>query len=479
MVFGSIEIWLMLPVILVIYYLLPSKYRWSILLLGSFAYLGYFSIPFMIYATIFGIANYFFGNILDSMKEGKPRKRVYQLFLVLNIGQLVVYKYIDFLTDNLNNILDLFHGHEIPYLKLLVPIGISYFTFQGIGYIINVYRRHEKPEKHLGHFLIYTLFFPKIISGPIERSERFLPQLKNPRNFSPEMFKRGTQLIMFGMIKKLVIAERLSIIVNNVYGNLDDYTGIALVMVMFLQTIYLYMDFSGYTDIAIGIANLFGLNLTDNFIRPFFSRTVSEYWRRWHMSLSHWCNDYIFKTIIFKRRRWGKKASVYGVFVTFLIIGIWHGAEWTFVIIGLLQGIAINYEFFTKRWRLRMGEKVPLWLNNSVSRFLTFTFLSFSHIFFFSHSLSDAGYFIGHMFDFKDMVLVGNNLGLIQREVIIVAIAIIVIFLIEAVEERGHDLLISLTKTPLWFKWLAYYVIIFLIIKYGMFATTNFIYFQF
>jgi len=479
MVFGTLEIWLALPLAVILFYMLPPKYRWSILLIGSILYLGYYSVAFLIYASVYALANYGFGRVLNVISNEKIRKRLYLLFLILNIGQLVFYKYINFLVENINWIVSAFSPKDIPYINLLVPIGISYFTFQCIGYIVNVYRRIEVPEKHLGYFLIYNLFFPKILSGPIERSERFLPQLRNPKPFSTDLFKAGSKLILFGMLKKLVIAERLATIVNNVYGDINDFSGYALIAVLFLQTIYLYTDFSGYTDIALGIASLFGIQLTDNFNRPFFSRNVSEFWRRWHISLSSWCNDYIFKTIILKRRRWGQKAAVYGVFVSFFVIGLWHGPMWTFVMIGILQGIAINYEFFTKRTRLKIGAKIPKPLNNGISMFLTFAFAGISNTFFFSHSFHDSLYFLGHMFNIKNSVLVGNKLGLEHRDIVIVFIAIVILFIIELLEENGFKLMDRLNKRPLWFKWVTYYLIMFIILMFGKFATTNFIYFQF
>ena len=479
MVFGTLEIWLLLPLFLILYYLLPHRFRWTVLLTGSFLYLGYYSVPFLVYAVVYALANYLFGFILDRQSNQVFRKRLYLFFLILNIGQLVFYKYINFLIENLNWVASSFSNESIPYLDILVPIGISYYTFQCIGYIVNIYRRTEKPEKHAGYFLIYNLFFPKILSGPIERSERFLPQLRNPSPFSEVKFKMGLKLILFGFFKKLVIAERLGVIVNNVYGNLDEYTGFALVIVMLIQAIYIYADFSGYTDIALGIAGLFGISLTDNFNRPFFARNVSEFWRRWHISLSMWCNDYIFKTIIFKRRRWGKMASVYGVFITFLVIGIWHGAMWTFVVLGLLQGIAINYEFFTKRKRLTIGAKLPRLMNDTLSRLFTYVFFSFSLIFFFSHSFGDSIYFVTHLFDLRDLVIVGNDLGLELRHVWIAAIAIIVLLVIEFIEEEGFSILDYIHSQPLWLRWVIYYGIIIIIIMYGQFATTNFIYIQF
>jgi D-alanyl-lipoteichoic acid acyltransferase DltB (MBOAT superfamily) len=248
---------------------------------------------------------------------------------------------------------------------------------------------------------------------------------------------------------------------------------------MFIQAIYIYADFSGYTDIALGIAKLFGINLTDNFNRPFFARNVSDFWRRWHISLSSWCNDYIFKTIIFKRRKWGQKAAVYGVFVTFIIIGIWHGAMWTYVILGILQGLAINYEFFTKRTRLRIGSKIPIFWNNFFSRVVTYTFMSFSLIFFFSKSFPDSIYFVKNMFVFKDNSLIGNDLGLEHKHIYIVSVAILIVFIIQIFEERGIRLIEKIESKPLWLRWTSYYLIIYIILMFGMFATTNFVYLQF
>lgn len=479
MLFGSIEFWVILPLAVVLFYVMPIRYRWTILLGGSMLYLGYLSIPFLVYAIIYAVANYFFGIILGNQTDEVKRRRYYLLFLAINITQLVGYKYINFLIENINYLTGIFDVQEIPYLKILVPVGISYYTFQCIGYIININRKLEKPEKNLGYFLIYNLFFPKILSGPIERSERFLPQIRNLQPASPELIKQGLFLMLLGAFKKLIIAERLSVIVNSVYGNIGSFSGFPLIEVFIIQAIYIYTDFSGYTDIALGMAGLFGIKLTDNFNRPFFSTNVTNFWRRWHMSLSLWCNDYIFKTVIFKRRKWGTKAAVYGVFVTFLIIGIWHGPMWTFVILGLLQGIAINYEFFSKRTRLKIGSKIPVFWNNAVSRIITYLFFSFSLIFFFGHSLKDSLYFIRHLFDFKNSVMSGNNLGLEHRNVVIAIIAIIIMLVLEALEERGLRIIQRFEQMPRWARWTFYYVLIFIIFLYGQFATTNFIYFQF
>ncbi len=479
MLFGSLEFWLVLPITIVLYYLIPARLRWVVLLLFSIGYLGYLSISFLIYALTFASLNYGFGIILSRSSQPYTRKFLYNIFLIINIGQLVFYKYLDFIIENLNLLANLANAKEIPYLDILVPIGISYYTFQCIGYLINIYRKVERPETHYGYFLIYNIFFPKILSGPIERSEKFLPQIRNPLSPSAELFKEGLYRLLMGIFKKLIIAERLSVIVFNTYPNIENFTGFALLEIMFIQAIYIYTDFSGYTDIALGMASFFGIKLTDNFNRPFFATTVTNFWRRWHISLSLWCNDYIFKSIIFRRRRWGTTASVYGVFITFLIIGLWHGPLWTFVILGILQGLAINYEFFTKKARLRIGNKIHLFWNNMVSRMITYAFFSFSLIFFFAESLEDSLYFVVHLFIFENSSISGNNLGLERRNVLIVVIAAIVLFVIEALEERGYKVFDKVKLLPAWSRWIVYYLIVVIIFVFGKFATTNFVYFQF
>ncbi len=477
MLFYSLDFWLVLPIGILMYHLTPFKYRWGLLLLGSIVFIGFISVSFLFYVVIFSIVNYYFGIILD--KQNNPLKtKLYHWFLAVNIVQLVLFKYINFLIDNVNVIGRLFH-FNIPYLNIIIPVGISYYTFQSIGYLINIYRNVEKPEKHFGYFLIYNLFFPKFMSGPIERSNKFFPQIHRPNRINPVDFEQGILLIISGFFKKLIIAERLSVIVNNVYGQLDHFTGYPLWVVMFLQTIYIYADFSGYTDIALGIGKLLGLNLTNNFMRPFFSPNVSVFWRRWHISLSSWFNDYMFKTLMFKKRKWGKMAAVYAVFLTFLVIGLWHGPNWTFVILGILQGIAINYEFFTKRTRKKIGAKIPEFWNKFLSRIITFTFMSFSLIFFFSPNMKKATYFVSHLFDFKHSKLFGNNLGLDHHNILIFLIAFFSLMLIEALGERGINLSVKISNKPFWLRWSLYYGIVLVIFLYSYFATSNFIYVRF
>ena len=478
MILYTLSFWIILFTGLIIYYLLNARNKWTLLLGGSIIFIGAISLPFLLYALLFSIANYYFGLVLSGENEPAKRKRLYLLFLIINIGQLAFFKYLNFIIENLNVVTSVFNFH-LPYIKLIVPLGISYYTFQSIGYIINIYRKTEKPEKHFGYFLIYNLLFPKFLSGPIERSNRFFPQLHNLPKINPVLFEEGVLFILTGFFKKLIIAERLSVVVNNLYSNLDQFNGYPLWIIMFLQTIYIYTDFSGYTDIALGIGKLLGINLTNNFNRPFFSPNVSVFWRRWHISLSSWFNDYMFKTIMFKKRKWGNMAAIYAVFMTFLVIGIWHGANWTFVILGLLQGIAISYEYFTKRTRLKIGSKIPRFLNDNISRLITFTFMSFSLIFFFAPNFKSAQYYVSHLFYIKGSKLIGHNLGLDHYNLLILGIAFIVLIVIETINEYGYNLRKILMAKSFWLRWSIYYAIILIIFLYSYFSTSNFIYAKF
>lgn len=478
MIFYTPNFWFIFLTGLIAYYLTNAKSKWTLLLGGSIIFIGALSLPFLLYALLFTVANYYFGLALFRKNEPEKRKRLYLLFLIINIGQLAFFKYLNFIIENLNVVTSLFNFH-LPYIKLLVPLGISYYTFQSIGYMINVYRKTEKPEKHFGYFLIYNLLFPKFLSGPIERSNRFFPQLHNLPKINPVLFEEGVLFILTGFFKKLIIAERLSVVVNNLYGNLDHFNGYPLWIIMFLQTIYIYTDFSGYTDIALGIGKLLGFNLTNNFNRPFFSPNVSVFWRRWHISLSSWFNDYMFKTIMFKKRKWGNMAAIYAVFMTFLVIGIWHGANWTFVILGLLQGIAISYEYFTKRTRLKIGSKIPRFLNDNISRLITFIFMSFSLIFFFAPNLQDAIYYVTHLFNFSGSKIIGHNLGLDHYNLGVLVVAFLSLIVIETLIEYGYDLKNSISNKPFWLRWTAYYGLTIIIFLFSYFSTSNFIYAKF
>jgi D-alanyl-lipoteichoic acid acyltransferase DltB (MBOAT superfamily) len=280
------------------------------------------------------------------------------------------------------------------------------------------------------------------------------------------------------LFKKVVIGNNLVAPVFGVYDDLYSFTGIPLLTVWLIQAIHIYCDFSGYTDMALGSAKILGINLIDNFNRPFFAKTVGEFWRRWHISLSMWCNDFIFSPFIVKYRKMGNKAAIWGIFITFFVIGIWHGANWTFVMLGVLQGIAIIYEFYTKRKRLEIAGKLNPNFVVATSRIIVYLFFSFSLIFFNAHSIQDSWYFITHMFSGLEFKLTGHDFIYKKGDFILAMVAFAIIFVLEIFQEKGVDVSKYFLEKPWWVRWLGYYLLIILIYYYSG-GQETFVYLQF
>lgn len=439
MEFFSIEFLVYLLISLILYYFIKPKYRWLILLVASLIFIFSFSAKFLLFTTGFALLNYLFGITISKSNPGKFRSFWYQIGIWINIGLLVFYKYTNFLLENLLSFLgkDL-QNMETPILKLIVPLGISFYTFQAIGYLIDVNRGTRPAETNPAKFILFIVYFPKFISGPVERTKTLLPQLNKEQIWNESLFNEGILQMIWGFFKTIVVSDRLAIIVNGVNTNLYESSGLLLKINFFVQFLYLYFNFSGYTDIVLGISKLFGINLTINFNRPLFANSVSNYWRRWHISLTTWCNEYIFKRVILKRKKWGEWASVYGVFITFLIIGIWHGANWNFVILGILQGIAINYEFFTKKTRLELVQKIPLWVNLSLSRFLTFIFICVSHVFFYAKDINSSLYYFSNMFKSSNDRLISTFFEFTLKDLIIASLGFLIVLFSEYRDETGR-----------------------------------------
>ena len=446
---------------------------------ASVVFISFVSLNLVYFTILFVVINYFLGVGLQALFESEYRKRFFWFAIGLNVGILSFFKYINFIFENINYLLNLVPAQPaIPYLDLILPVGISYYTFQAIGYIIRINRGTEKAEKNFGIFATYLIFFPKFLSGPVERSNHFFPQMHAPAKFDNDQVTEGMRLLLWGLFKKVVIANNLVGPVMLIYNDMESYSGVPLIVVMFLQTIHLYCDFSGYTDMALGSAKLFGIDLAPNFNRPFFAKNVGELWRRWHMSLSSWCNDFIFTPFIVKYRKMGNKAAIIGIFLTFFIIGIWHGANWTFVVLGILQGIAISYEFYTKRKRLQIASKMNPKFVTIASRIITFTFFSFSLIFFNSHNIQDSWYFVTHLFSGVELKFLGHDFIFEKANFGIAMLSFLVLLLIDYQKEKGIDLREKIFYKPRIVRWSAYYVVIFLIYYYSGVEET-FVYLQF
>ncbi|WP_430936210.1 MBOAT family O-acyltransferase [Saccharicrinis sp. 156] len=449
-----------------------------ILCISSFFFIGAFSLSFLVYTSLFTLLNFMVGIGMDTLKDTK-RRYAYYLGQVLNIGGLVFFKYINFLVENVNVLLGGISGFEIPYADVLVPIGLSYYTFQAIGYLYTMYKTKEQAEKNLLDFTLYMFFWPKIVAGPIERHKNFLSQLKNPIEFDYTSVVTGGQLVLWGLFKKLVIGDTLGIIVSTTYNNVEHYQGVGLLLTFLIQPIQLYCDFSGYTDMALGFAKIFGVQLTDNFNRPFMARTVGEFWRRWHISLTTWCNTFIYNRVLLKHRKWGSNAIYYAIFVSFTFIGIWHGANWTFIFLGFLQVLALMYENKTKRWRSQLKYKISEPILKWGSRALVYLFFANSLVFFFAKSIRDVGYFYYNLMHLK-MDTNEGGASLRNPEFYLVFFMAIFVIVRDIIDEDKIKRLQScnVLKTNNVFRWTLYIFWIMFVVYFSK-NQTNFVYMQF
>lgn len=477
--FFSPEFFAFILLILILYYRFPTRWQNPIIFLSSSVFIGLLSVKFLIYTWIFILFTYFVAKILDRLKDNhKAKKWAFNVSVAIIIGALVFFKYTNMLLQSIEDIIAMVGGDgSINLLNVIIPLGISYYTFQALGYLLQVYRGIEKSENDLLIFANYYLFFPKFLSGPIEMSKHFLPQLHEPHTFNYDNFVDGLRLMMWGAFKKIVIADRLAVIVNSTYGGVEGANWGMIFITFIVQPFHIYCDFSGYTDIALGIGRTFGFKLTDNFNRPFFSPNVTVFWQRWHISLSSWCNEFIYKRLAFKHRRWKLWAGSYAIFVTFLVVGLWHGPRWNFLILGLLQGIAINYEYFTKKWRLKTFERYPAVVKKVVSSVIVFFFFACSLVFFNAVTFNDVTTFFKGLFSNIDIATLNDDF-LPTVDKVIVFFSLILLFIVDYMKERGNDLFKAINEWPVALRWLVYYVLVFMVLYMGS-PTSDFVYMQF
>jgi alginate O-acetyltransferase complex protein AlgI len=360
-------------------------------------------------------------------------------------------------------------------------VGVSYFILQGIGYLMNINLGWEKPERNFLHFLLYNVFYPRFISGPIDRSNRFLPQLHEKQSFDKDNVSEGFRLVLFGLVKKVVIANQLSAIVHGAFDTSADAESVHLLIAMLFQPLYLYFDFSGYTDIAIGIAKAFGIKIPMNFNRPFLAENMTNFWKRFHASLSSWFNDYIFMRTMFKYRKWKQNATTLALFVTWILFGIWHGAGWNFMFLGVLQALAVYYEFRTKRWRVKTFSRLPAFYAKWLGRICTYVFYSISLVFFFAPDLRSALLF------FARIPASGGFLPetFTDPKFLMVLLFILLVMAMEILKEdfgKASKKLEAAWNGQQWlsvgFRWIVYYAMIILFMVYNT-QDLEFVYVQF
>jgi len=427
--------------------------------------------------------------------ESEDRKRRYWFWLSIIFTCLILFffKYYDFFTWNFNKVSG-FLGSDLTMsaLHLLLPIGLSFHTFQSLSYVIEVYRRKQKPERHFGIYSLYVMFYPQLVAGPIERPQNLLHQFHEKHNFKYDNVTSGLRLMAWGMFKKVVIADRLAQFVSPVYDAPANFDGSVLVIATVFFSFQVFCDFSGYSDIARGAARVMGFKLMVNFDRPYAATSLSDFWRRWHISLSTWLRDYVYEPMAVGWRGWGPYGIVSALMATFLISGFWHGANWTFVVWGLLHGAGLSLEAIFAKQRKRLLNTLPIWLYNSIFLAITFSFVNFSYIFFRSKSIEDALLIISRIFDwllsFRDvLILNGSHVSSKMTFTSVVSfekftLCFVLIFLLIAAHSVHARVNIEerLLLCRSWVRWLIYQFSIFSIAFLGVWlGSRNFIYFQF
>lgn len=494
MLFNSFDFLVFFPIVVLLFYVIPKKTRYIWLLICSYYFYMCWNAKYAILIAASTLITWVAGLLISKYKDIRVKKGIVATSLICNLSILFVFKYLDFAIININRILSYANIELInnPF-DIVLPVGISFYTFQALGYTIDVYRGKVEAEKNPLRYALFVSFFPQLVAGPIERSGNLLKQLKkidSEKMWNYNNAVEGVILILWGLFLKMVIADRISIFVNEVFLNIYAYGTIELVLGVIAFSIQIYCDFSGYSTIAIGAAKVLGFELTENFNVPYFSTGIKEFWRRWHISLSTWFKDYLY--IPLGGNRCSKIRNYFNLMVTFLVSGLWHGAAWTFVVWGGLHGLYQILEDFLKP----VGEKLTkvLKVNTQVFSYklgqilITFGLTSFAWIFFRAESIDQAFYYINRMFTkWNPWVIFDQSLytlGLDVVEMNVLIIAVVCLVLVDIMKYK-KDISISqfLMKQNLWFRWAVMLFLILAVLVYGKygvdFDSSKFIYFDF
>jgi D-alanyl-lipoteichoic acid acyltransferase DltB (MBOAT superfamily) len=498
---------LFFPVVTLLYHALPQRQRWALLLVAS-CYFYMVAVPAYlgILATII-VIDYTAGLAIEGASGG--RRRAYLVAsIVSNLGLLALFKYAGFAVENAARLAQVIGwNYTSEALSLALPIGLSFHTFQSMAYTIEVYRGSQPAERHAGYFALYVMFYPQLVAGPIERPQHLLPQLKRPpelsaaglrgrlRGLAEPCVGEGLQLMVVGLFKKLVIADRVAVVVDNVYATPHGYAGLPLLLATVCFAVQIYCDFSGYTDIARGAALTMGVRLTENFAHPYGARSIADFWRRWHISLSSWFRDYVYVPL--GGNRVSTKEWLRNVLVTFLLSGLWHGANWTFVVWGALHGGYLVAGRALAPWRERaiayLGIRDMPRLHGALRVTTTLALVTFAWIFFRAESLADGWFIATHLTTglgaTLQSVISSSGEGLMVRLglaplpvakhewLLIAALAGgVILFDQRRPQRRFVD---DLLTRPVFARWAVCYALVCAVLFFGVYRTATFIYFQF
>lgn len=479
MLFNSLEYLIFLPIVVIIYNLLGKKFKNIFLLLASLSFYSFWNVKYT-FLMLFSIFITYITGIYIEKNRGHIKKMKLAVFFCffINLGILFVFKYFNFFADLLNN----FSGKNFNIaIDVLLPVGISFYTFQALGYTIDVYRKDIRAEENFIDYALFVSFFPQLVAGPIERSVNLLPQIKNPKKFSYDNLVRGLILFFYGMFLKLIIADRAAILVNEVFGNYKNFSREILIISGILFTLQIYCDFYSYSIMAKGSAKILGIDLMDNFKEPLLSKSITEFWRRWHISLSTWFKDYLYIPLGGNRK--GKLRKYFNLILVFLVSGLWHGADLSFVLWGLIHGI---FNVLENIFGINKKSRRKNILLDTFRRILTFIIVVFAFIYFRAENIHHGNEYLLAIINNPRSLNIMEDLSKTSfgiSNIYPLLFGIIILFVFDILKYNKINLAEKVLKIILPIRWLIYLAFIFAIIIFGVygpeFSESAFIYFQF
>ena len=490
MLFNSYSFLVFFPVVVLIHFLLPKKVQYLWLLAASYYFYMNWDARYVLLLLFSTAVTYASGLIMEQAQTDKGRKMAVAISFVLNIGVLFFFKYFNFAIDSVNLVLSQIHlSVPKPDFQLLLPVGISFYTFQALSYTMDVYRKEITAERNFFKYALFVSFFPQLVAGPIERSKNLLKQVNKTYRFDYDKMREGLLIMLWGYFLKLVVADRVAIVVNTVYGDYAQYGGVYIIVASVLFAFQIYCDFAGYSTIAIGAAEILGFSLMENFNCPYFSLSIGEFWRRWHISLSSWFRDYLYIPLGGNRK--GTTRKYVNLMIVFLVSGLWHGAAGTYVVWGFIHGVYQVIGGLTRPMRNQCNQIFALKPDSighkALSAIITFILVDFAWIFFRAESLSAAIEMIKSMVHLGNISILWNgalyDLGIGFKSFLVLMFGIAVLLFADFMKYKGIQIRKVILEQELWCRWICYLSMALFILVFGIWGgsydAASFIYFQF
>ena len=476
MLFNSLEFLVFFPAIVVFYYSCPKRYQWPLLLIASYGFYMWWRAPYILLILGSTAVDYWVSVRLHRSSSRTRRKRLLFVSLFLNLGMLSFFKYSQFFATSISGLLAAVGLNvHIPSSGLQLPVGISFYTLQTLSYTIEVFRKNAKPEKHIGIFALYVVFFPQLVAGPIERPQNLIPQLKSPKKLDLARITSGVRLMIWGGFQKVVIADQLSLGVNFVFGTPDGVSGSLVLVGSYLFAFQIYCDFAGYSNIAIGAARILGIDLMDNFKRPYFSTSIQMFWRRWHISLSTWFRDYLYIPLGGSRK--GRARTYLNLLIVFLVSGLWHGANWTYICWGGVHGVLLVCGIWMRSTFSDGVPFLPMAARRALATLLVFHLVCFAWVLFRATSMGHALSMFETLFLWKNSDIPFSIPSISWP---LVALGGIVLLLVEAGQEwASRRDIVLLDRIPPVLQHAGLMLLVLWIAAYGVFDRQEFVYWKF